>query len=234
MTVTSRRPEAFSLLDIADASVSTPLTTQSGTLHLECVTIAGESTNRDVYLVLRINTFETPIDPARVIHISYSGSGQRIYTFDGNEVDPSDLVLTLPSAKPETALADDLETFEGILAQYADLRRPDTATSSGSPGAANAANASTLSPGANDLRGRLVLINEDNGEMVGEVDGPLNIREDPRLHEPGREGDPVIIEVPEGEHLGAREMFARFVPPEEQDWVTKSAAMIRYVPYISL
>ena len=229
MTTLTNPPEAFLLLSLSDASIRTSITTQSGILNLECVTITnphGNSTppDRDVYLVLRLNDFEMPIDPARVIHISLARSGQRTYTFDGTEDDPSDLVITLQSAKPGTIFEEDIATFEVILAQYADLRRPDTLATAG---------ASPYSdyPGTQgDLRGHLVLLNEDNGEVVGEVDGSkFNIREDPALHERGQENVPVIIEVPEGEDLGALEMFARAVPPHEQDWMTKSATVIRCV-----
>jgi spartin len=224
-------PDAFLLLTLPNASLHTPSSTYTGTLNLECVTVPLPTTtslsspNSEVYLVLRLSAFEAPIDPARVISLALSPTtGVRTYTFDGTEDDPSDLVLTVspPAATGTSSLdpvfAEDVQTFEGILAQYADFRRqPVESPSPDVPAVQNS-----------DLRGHLVLVNQDSGEVVGEVEQQFTIMEDPALKEAGRENDPVVIEIPEKDE-DAMQMFARVVPPEEQDWITKSATVIRCV-----
>ena len=54
------------------------------------------------------------------------------------------------------------------------------------------------------------------------------------LRRRGHENDPVIIEVPEtveGEE-SAMQFFVRAVPPEERDWLTTSATVVRYVSIV--
>jgi len=75
------------------------------------------------------------------------------------------------------------------------------------------------------MPGRLVLIDENNGEIIGELDSRLNINEDPSLSIQGRENDPVIIELPEDDTSLA---LAHAIPPEDQDWIIKSASFARY------
>ena len=245
LTTGSQPHEAFLLLSLSNATLTTPTSTQTGTLNLECVTItiphgARPSSDRAVYLVLRLENFETPIDPARVIHRSFSASGQRTYTFDDTTEDPPDIVITFPEAKRDSVFEEDIQIFEGILAQYADLRRSDPAGSAIASAAETSRGATTAvaGPSANsptpprDLRGQLVLINEDNGEVVGEFDSRIRIQEDPRLHERGHVDDPVVIEVSDERDMGALELFALAVPSEEQDWMTKSASVIRYVLFV--
>ena len=76
------------------------------------------------------------------------------------------------------------------------------------------------------------MINEDTGEVVGEVEDRFKIKEDPLMHEKGHEHDPVIIEVPEETTRQADanvlEAFARIVPPEQRNWITSSANVVRY------
>jgi len=159
------------------------------------------------------------------VEFSVDGNGVRSYRFLGTEIDPSILVLSITPTTNDQHILEDLDTFEGILTQYsAEVRgrthpsQPTTATRDGSV--------------FGDLRGQLVLINEDNGEVVGQVDKKFNIREDPRLHEKGRENEPVVIEVPDDDDLHddgtPLEVFARYVPPGEEDWITKSATVVSH------
>lgn len=238
-------PDGFLLLTLPNTTLTANGTSESGTLYLECITVQVPDTSavvdRDVYLILRINSIETPIDPARVIYRT-DGSGWRTYTFYGTETDPTELVLTISPPTPSQSnvlFKEDLETFESILAQYADLR--------GSPDSVNVTNPIATVPigrsdiigsgfpgGHGDLRGRLVAVNEDTGEVVGEFDDvKFRVQEDPILHQKGHENDAVIIEVPEtrsGEEQDATalQMFIRAVPPDQQDWLTKSATVVRY------
>jgi spartin len=233
--------DAFLLLMLENATLATPAFSQSGTLGLECVTVqipeAPTAADRNVYLVLRLGSLETPIDPARVIYRT-DGYGWRKYTFHGTEVDPTEMLVTLTfpaDGKSNPLSMEDLETFESILAQYADLRgSPDSASqASNSVGSSNAVDPG--SPGSQgDLRGHLVVINEVTGEVLGQFDdSKFSIKEDPNLHQRGREADPVIIEIPDtiegDEGRTPMEIFVRTVPANQQDWITKSATLVRYV-----
>ncbi|KAG6907463.1 hypothetical protein DXG01_008847 [Tephrocybe rancida] len=232
-------PEAFLLLTIPNTTISVSGTNQTGTLHLECVTIqvpdTSNPTNRDVYLVLRLGEFETPIDPSRVIQRTES-QGHRTYLFHRTESDPTELAVSLalpngPAANPH--LLEDIGTFETILAQYAaDLQSASVSTDAKTPITSDA-KGSIGSGSYGDLRGQLVVVNEDNGEVVAQFDGTtFQLDEDPQLHEHGHENDAVIIEVPDNrsgheQDATALQMFARAVPADQQDWITKSATIVR-------
>ncbi|KAF8655845.1 hypothetical protein AX16_002929 [Volvariella volvacea WC 439] len=273
-------PEAFLLLTLANASLAANGQIHTGQLNLQCVTMPLPDTsnpspsNRDVYLVLWIGGQEIALDPARIVQRE-DGPTWRTYHFHATEFDPTEMTLKLfppvpPSANPQ--LAEDLETFHGILAQYADVRfagagasgkessglaapgdqktrsvvggqgplpppptnssipvsyAPYTSRSAAPPGPGHAAH---LPP---DLRGHVVMVNEDTGEIIGELDHQIRIHEDPNVRITGREGDAVIIEVPD-ERSGreqdatAMEMFVRAIPPEQQDWITKSATIVSH------
>ncbi|RDB24224.1 hypothetical protein Hypma_008599 [Hypsizygus marmoreus] len=235
-------PDAFLLLTLPNATLTVSGTksspSQSGILSLECVTVqipnATAATDRDVYLVLRLNAIETAIDPARVIQRTENG-GRRMYTFHPTDTDPSELVVSIPLMNGNAHVLEDLETFESILAQYADLRGAPGLSSPSPTGAPAPPGTSRGFPGAHgDLRGQLVMVNEDTGEVLGQFDNAqFRVQEDPSMHEKGRENDAVIIEVPErrsGEEQDATamEMFIRAVPPEQQDWITKSATIVSH------
>jgi spartin len=231
-------PEAFQLLTLPNATISTNTTIQRGTLALECVTIAvphsgagARPDQRDVYLVLKLNTYETALDPTRVVEFSVDSNGTRWYRFLGTETDPSILALSITPTANDQHILEDLETFEGILTQYAAEVRGRTHP-------AEPATTTRDGPALGDLRGHLVLINEDSGEVVGQVDKKFNIREDPRLHEKGRENEPVVIEVPDEDGVyddgTPLEVFARYVPPGEEDWITKGATVVRLVHFTLL
>jgi len=244
MHMSNTTPEAFLLLSLSNTTLTTPATNQSGTLGLECVTVpipnayvttTSTGVDRDVYLVLHLNSFETPIDPSWIINVTNSDWGSRTYTFRGNDADPAELVLTVsPPVNTDPHFLEDLNTFEGILAQYADFRSLPSEGVIASPTAASVRGSvigSGFPGGQGDLRGHLVLINEDSGEVVGEFDNQFKIKEDPKLNEKGHENDPVILEIPEesgrNQDANAMEMFVRAVPPEDQDWITKSATIVR-------
>jgi spartin len=92
-------------------------------------------------------------------------------------------------------------------------------------------------PADEDLRGRFVLMNEDDGEIVGTLDRSVKVFEDPSLEERGREKDTLVVEVPEGadtqDGLLEEEVLVSTIPPEERDWVMKTAVFVRYVFLLS-
>ncbi|KAJ6606271.1 hypothetical protein DFH09DRAFT_1119723 [Mycena vulgaris] len=217
--------DAFLLLNLSNCSLVAGTTHQSGSLALECVTIQVPGSNEPhVYLVLRLNETEIPIDPTRVIHTNVSESGARAYTFLASDADPVPLILTVAVPKvPDAHFLEDVEVFESILAQYADLQDV-IAENIVNPNIHDKAD-------SEDLRGHLVLVNQDNGEVVGEFDRKFSVQEDPALSTKGHEGDTVIIEINEDTDHGdanAMEMFVRAIPPEQQDWITKGATIISH------
>ncbi|KAF8966484.1 hypothetical protein BDZ97DRAFT_1657594 [Flammula alnicola] len=223
-------PEAFVLLSLPNASLSgSAISTETGVLNLECVTMphpeSAKGEDCDVYLVLRLNAFETPIDPARVVKRT-DDPRTRTYTFASTPSDPGQLILSVNVPFPEGSdieLAKKLETFDSILEQYAtEFHGP----SANVPSTAPAAQAQTAGIGAvnenKDLRGHLIVINEDTGEVIGEVEDKFRIKEDPAMFEKGHENDPVVIQVSDGNAL---EAFASIIPPDQQNWISKSASI---------
>ncbi|QRV86865.1 Senescence domain-containing protein [Ceratobasidium sp. AG-Ba] len=208
--------EGFLLLTIPNCTLKTQDgASQSGVLALECVTIplrgpqtafsgaAPEVNNeRDVWLVLRLNTFETIISPTQTIHYTRAQHQFAIPAEDGG-------VVTLTVPQPMTAAAvEDLESLEVLLSQYGIIQET---------GASSAA-----SKGTGDTKGRLVLVDEDNGAMLGTLGDQFQIREDPNLVSRGHEKDPVVIEIPER----GEQVFVHNIAPDEQDWMLRSAGYI--------
>lgn len=253
------------LLAVPEATLRTQSTPTAGTVYLqylsvttppESVPVASEA-NRSVYLVVRLNDVEFPIDPSRPIARHITPDGTHVYTFTldgpaaqslGLKGDSVPISLSLMGL-PDPARKDAIETFDQILGQYAgwegvsgDVQQPtglNMQEDAGKPA---------------DLRGRLVLMDESTGEMVGEVPNQLPIHEDPALEGIDKtEGAkdvahaaPVVLELPpdlydaytgqqpsEAESVAAaelseaREIFVRAVPPEQQDWIMKSASLVR-------
>ncbi|KAG6865673.1 hypothetical protein C0991_000443 [Blastosporella zonata] len=233
-------PETFLLLTIPNTTVSVSGASQTGILSLECVTIqvpyTSNPTDRDVYLVLRLGAIELQLDPAWIVQRT-EGQGHRTFSFQPTESDPIELVVSVaipsgPAASPH--ILEDVGTLETILAQYmADLRSAPLPTDRKAPITPNDANAAIGSGAYDELRGHLIVVNQDNGEVVAQFDkSTFHLDEDPKLHEPGHENDVVIIEVPDRrpgheQDATALQMFARAVPPDQQDWITKSATIAR-------
>ena len=232
-------PEAFLLLTLPDSSLTLVGKTENGSLRLECVNMPNPEAakeQRDVYLVLQVNTTEVPIDPGRIVTRADTPIF-RTYTFAGTQLEPADIVLRVkvPSvSNPE--LSDKLEAFDSILEQYvADFRRPaNRGTETPIPPIQPAGLGVTS--GEKDLRGHLVLINEETGDVIGEVQENFRINEDPAMYEAGRQNDPVIIEIPEQttreSDSNALEAFARLVPADQQNWITKSASIVGWVDVV--
>lgn len=236
----SSQPEAFVLVSIPNATLAYSGSSQSGILSLECVTMphpdANNAAERDVYLVLRLNEWEIPLDPSKAVKRTDNGRDSRVYTFLPTAYDPTAMVLTLHPPAPNSdypELLEKVDTIDSVLQQYCtDFQGPLAQ----SPVYATQDKGFSSTSSQKDLRGHLVMINEDTGEVVGEVENRFKIREDPLLHQPGHEGDPVVIEVPDDytrtSDSNTIEAFAQIVPPDQQNWITKSASIVRYVPYL--
>lgn len=243
-------PEAFVLLAIPHATLHTTTQSRSGTLYVEYVTFSLPPTAHpspetpDVFLVLRVADFDTVLDPTRTITQS-EGAGEQRYVFQGSQAE-GEIVLILPSAGEKgSRVTEDLEIFQSILAEYGDYRGPvsehtllmdvkspdvrDTVPAIGG--------AVTSHHRDENLRGRFVLVNEDNNQIISALDNHIRVQEDPSLREKGHENDPVVVELPEGvdniEQLSEIEVLVRTVPPEERDWLLKGAILARCDAYIS-
>jgi len=229
-------PEAFLLLSLPDAILKSTGFAEAGVLNLECVTLpipeAKSAEERTVYLLLRLNNSEIPVDPDRMVERT-DVAGTRTYTFAETPSDPTHLTLTLKGPRPGSSdfdFVEKLDTFDNILEQYVVNFKRASADS-----VARTSSAYTTGIGSvtsnKDLRGHLIMINEDTGEVVGEVEDRFRIQEDPVMYEKGHENEPVIIEVAEESHIesdaNALKAFARMVPPDQQNWITKSASVVR-------
>ncbi|KAF8274247.1 hypothetical protein EI94DRAFT_1713959 [Lactarius quietus] len=231
------RSEAYVLVTIPNATLTSPSSgTLSGRLALEYVTFsipASVSAARDVLLVLRlgddpdgVSGFEAPLDPARALTATVLPSGARQYIFHATRDDP-EFTLVLP-AQPEAA--EDVELFHSVIAGYAtDLRGTAAAASAVLLPASGTRYLQQRVPEGDDLRGRFVLVNEDNGEIVGALDASVRVREDPSLGDTGHENDPVVVELPEDDELRNVEVLVRTIPPEDRDWMVRSAVFASHV-----
>jgi spartin len=245
--------DAFLLLTLPNVTLYSQSTCETGTLALECVTLPGDATESDVYLVLKLNSFEAPLDPMRPIQC-IPEEGARSYFFNAEEMDEIHISFAVATQeKPDVKgpLEEDYATFDAILTQYTELRGSEFASpilpspdyyldehASRSPlsdtGGLEYLDAPEPPPYAEDMRGHLVLVNEDNGEVVGTVDDrELHISQEANL---GSKTDPVVIELDETENSGAdgaRAVFIRAIPPHQQNWMTTGATIIRHVYLIS-
>ncbi|KAF5392207.1 hypothetical protein D9757_001435 [Collybiopsis confluens] len=221
--------EGFILLFLSNVSVRSRQSSysQTGSLRIECISVPPNVQavlDRDIFLILRINSEEIPLDPRRVITLSPENvqNGGRTYILHGTDFDPEELELYIPGAASDDQRREDVDILEGIWAEYADFR--DLSSSIPSQNV-------PLTDAPQDLRGQLVLVNEDSGEIIGEVEKKVSIQEDPALSHPekGHEHDPVIIEINPDEEGSAIQVFARTIPADQQDWMTKSAKLVRWV-----
>ncbi|CAE7100416.1 unnamed protein product [Rhizoctonia solani] len=207
--------EGFLLLTIPNCTLlAQDRRTQTGVLALECVTIplptqtpfagAARDTNneRDVWLVLRLGDFETIISPTQAITHARAQHQFTIPAEDGGNV-----TLTIPAPMTDAA-TEDLESLEVLLSQYGVLRE----TGPGAP----------TDKGQGDNKGRLMLVDEDNGAMLGTLGEQFHIREDPGLVSKGHEKDPVVVEIPER----GEQVYVHNISPDEQDWLLRSAGYI--------
>ncbi|KAF7978726.1 hypothetical protein HWV62_45019 [Athelia sp. TMB] len=228
--------QAFILLNLANASLSVGRENRSGSLALECVTVEANDTdrkatsNRDVFLVLRIDSLETPLDPLQRIQCS-SRTAQRRYLFvDGNG---EQVIVQLPEPGPgkdNDHIREDLETFDSILSQYAEFKGPDSSSQSRPPLPLRASSIVTDNKDG-DLRGHVILMDEDSGQVVGELENKFTVEKDPSHDPNGSEEEPVVIELrneagePEED---PRAVFIRAIPEGHGNYITKGASLVSY------
>jgi spartin len=201
--------------------------------------------------------FEAPLDPARALSVSsvpppsYFGVARRRYVFQATR-DDTEFTVELPennnnnnNNNTDHNAADDIELFHSVLVGYVtDVRVNGERLQSSAPPQAPSAPAALAAaiPAAvagagagadEDLRGRFVLMNEDDGEIVGTLDRSVRVYEDPSIEERGREQDTLVVEVPEGadtqDGLLEEEVLVSTITPEDRDWMVNTAVFIRCV-----
>ncbi len=277
------------LLHIPEVILSTSSASESGTLALECVTLALDNADKDaplaaslsavdrsLILVLRLGALELPLDPARPISVRIARDGTRTYAFrsatsvqspadklDHAADDPATWLTVPVPSRPDPHRAETVEALDHILAQYADFNsETEGRPHHEAPPHPNEEEVHAPAPRADappeELHGKIVLMDEESGEIVGELPNRVRIKEDPALSDAaygkakGGEPAPVMLELPEdvydaytgagasvvpyserAELDEAREIFVRAIPPEDQDWMTKSATLIRCAVMLS-
>ncbi|KAG8749619.1 hypothetical protein FRC14_001221, partial [Serendipita sp. 396] len=251
VTPASTKAEGFLLLTILNTTITSTSPTYpipqplTGLLSIECVTLAVvDPLERDVWLVLRVEpppsvqqpAFEFPIPATQKLILTRH---LRQYTLPG--IAGGELVITLPLATTP-AQFEDAETLEVLLSQYAVLEiRSDP------PSATGLISTSTPAAGYDadgDLKGRLVLVDEDNGQVVGTLDDQFQIQEDSALRTEGREKDPVIVDIPDpaepdpslgqqswgrnedGSPRVRRTIFVHPIVVDDSDWMSKTAGLL--------
>jgi spartin len=248
--------DAYALVTIPSATLTSPSTgTLTGQLVLEYVTYdipRSAQVTHDVLLVLVLRSgnntvlFEAPLDPARALSVSSVpppssfGVARRRYVFHATR-DDTELTVDLPENNNNAT--DDIELFNSVLVGYITDARVNGQQQPLPPPSARVVEAAAPVAGAGagagagatdeDLRGRFVLMDEDDGEIVGTLDRSVRVFEDPSIEERGREEDTLVVEVPEGadvqDGLLEEEVLVSTIPPEERDWMVKTAVFVRYV-----
>lgn len=220
---------------------------RSGTLEVICVTLADDkrvqerrrasppnsptsrtpSPERDVWIVLRIDGYEIPVAPTQTIMQSRAKGTYTIVNNPGEK--PKSLTIVVPSITTGAPnLAEDLETLEVLLSQYGILQVIDR-DEYGSDG-----DLKVRPPGAAHFvlcvlliepfwQGRLVLVDQSDGEYVGWLGGDIDVTEDPSVVQGSKE--PVVVEISED----GQKLNVHSVGLDDQDMLLRSAGMIRYV-----
>ena len=225
--------QGFLLLTLSEVEASLPASlnappTLTSNLALECVTIpVAQSGERDVWLVMRIGGYELPLSPTQVVkHHRLSHT----FTFVSSDLSPQTAEWSIRVQHPRNEIeSQDLETFEVILAQYAAMEEsPNNNTSQLSIPTPSSSSSpeSVMTWSDSNLKGKLVLVDEQDGKVVGTLGEQYRIKEDETLHARGKEKLPVVIDIPEGENAG-QEVIAHPIDYYEKDWIMKSASLIR-------
>jgi hypothetical protein len=201
--------------------------------------------NRDVILILRVNNLEVVLDPRRSVTMSAPESNAaRVYTFHSLPDDPSEVILTIPHYAPSNENASgfltDLDTFDQVIEQYANKPAPIVDVPADAPWAADyfslppeeqkAVLKAVAEIAEEDLRGRLILVDSHSGEILGPIGGQntVNLDSTPQALGGASEHQPLLIDLV-GDDLEAHQLFLRAIPPGEEDVISKTAMMLKYV-----
>lgn len=193
----------------------------------------------DFWLVLHVGpTFEMPIVPETYLVPSPSSSTGITYTIPSPNVPNASLELCLP-VPGSSADIEDLDSFEVLLRQYKSLAADSTALAnvtvpSFQDRKTDTTGSTAPTPLPEDMRGKLVLINEETGEVVGELDQKVDVENENKLAGDAK-NRPVVLDfgnVVEG--YAPKVTVQRIQQEDMDDWMLKGAHTIRYVSYYSL
>lgn len=157
----------------------------------------------DLWLVLAIGEDHSiPVPATQSIKPVREASGSSTYVFPSTELEGAAIQISLPTQTPQ----DIRKRFEQILSQYAAFQDDDRS----------------------DL-GTVELMDQD-GRVLGVIQGNYTVAEDNQLKQPGNEKTPVYIDLPEkaaGPTDPSQQIHVGLVPKgearEKGDWMLKSA-----------
>ena len=169
----------------------------------------------DFWLVLNVGTFEMPLIPTQTCTPSLNTLEGVSYTFTSQTVPDAQVAIVLP-LPGSTAELEDLDSLEVLLRQYGCLGAEATGLTG------------VTAPQLNqDMKGKLVLVNEETGEMVGELDQTLDVVEDKKVGQ-GNNDKPVMLDFGDVVEGYAPKVVVQTVPESEMDdWLLKSAHYLR-------
>ncbi|KIP10277.1 hypothetical protein PHLGIDRAFT_33952 [Phlebiopsis gigantea 11061_1 CR5-6] len=261
---------SFTLLTLPQVTLWDGPVPSAGSLRLEYVpssdyTSAVKDPNTPGSLVFHVGSHSSTLQPGFPVKLLVSLQGQRTYCFDVKDSENRERTVRLgiPTPTDDIAhVAQDIETLDQLLTQYTDLAwsmepakslpppLPARRSPAPQPVHEDEDHRTNIKDSLQhakpvqdaDLRGRLVLMDEANGDVVGELPGTIVIQEDPTLRYDPNTSNAVVLEMQPDmydactgvkdmsaigeELLEAREVVVRAVSPEEQDWVMKGATLI--------
>ncbi|TYJ54572.1 hypothetical protein B9479_004801 [Cryptococcus floricola] len=143
------------------------------------------------------------------------------YTITSRDIPGASIAFILPYPQTNAQL-EDLESLELLLHHYKSMGAEATALAGIEP---QNLTGSALAP--EELRGKLVLVNNDNGEVLGEMDENLDIEVDKRIAKEN-ENLPVVLDfeqVMEG-HQALRVKVKTVPEGDMDDWLLRGANSI--------
>lgn len=172
---------------------------------------AKEKSSTDLWLALEIGTdFSMPIKSSQTV-IPENGKTAS-YSFPSAEIPDAAIQLTFNTNDRQS-----LRDFEEILSDYCAFHA-----------------FSNTSGSANNEKAKLELL-DDEGKLLGTIDGPWQLQEDSTLHKPGHEKDPVILELPEEGSTSQQTVQVSAAPRDENgqlspsyqnDWLLRGANLV--------
>ncbi|OXG55021.1 hypothetical protein J010_00360 [Cryptococcus neoformans] len=175
---------------------------------------------QDFWLVLHVGaTFELVATPGQMFK-PYAQGDQITYEMTSKDIPGASLLFSTPYPKSGSDL-EILKSLELLLHQYGCLA-PEATALSGISTAQNTDQPSLTAP--DELRGKLVLVNEDNGEIIGQMDQQLELQEDSKIAQESKL-NPVILDFGQfREGQEALRVKVKTIPEKDlDDWLLRGA-----------
>lgn len=175
---------------------------------------------QDFWLVLHVGaTFELVATPGQMFK-PYVQGDKITYEMTSKDIPGASLLFSTPYPTSGSDL-ESLQSLESLLHQYGCLA-PETTALSGISTARNTGQPSQTAP--DELRGKLVLVNEDNGEIIGEMDQQLELQEDSKIAQESKL-NPVVLDFEQfREGQEALRVKVKTIPEKDlDDWLLRGA-----------